>query len=400
MITFQAPQYFVDFISWFTREIPEQSSYWASRAVDACAVLPIGIDVSGVMSISQSQSVSRKCDSLRNSFKGKKIVLSYNTLDTRGEMDDVVMGLDRMLAQNPRWKEKVVLLQIICSSRAGESFGEYSISPFGDLTDPANARDDSWELEHVQYYKGQVSELEFHALLRASDTAIFPFTPGGPITAGLEYFICRQGDNKRPIISDTSPIAHQIPEAITYRQGDIDSIAKAINYALVLSDWPLMEKRHREEHGRGIMITAEHWTNSVLYSLADKLLKSHFQMKPLDAGSYDSGSLEGSTGTEYAPEVSSEEESGGGADNGRDNDGRGRDGGGDGGGESERNDDDREVEKDEKEDIRKEDSEEDTETEDDEQEATAVGQLKRSFMRVEREEDLGEEMIRKRSATV
>ncbi|KAH8126496.1 UDP-Glycosyltransferase/glycogen phosphorylase [Trichoderma asperelloides] len=240
-ITFQASEDVMDFIVWCARRPPDHSSYWATRAMDVCTVLPMGIDVSSVISAAQSQAARKQCESLRRAFKDRKIVVSYNTLDTRAEMADVAMGFDRMLTQMPQRKERVVLLQ-----------------------------------------------LEFHALLQASDAVIFPSTPGGSMTAALEYSVCRSRDNKRPIISDMNPVTRQIPGPITYRRGDIDSIARAISYALVLPNRSPMGKLHLEEYNFGIMNTAERWTNSVLHYLTEKLLPGRTLVDTSDGSTYGS----------------------------------------------------------------------------------------------------------------
>lgn len=292
IITFQAFEDVMDFVGWCARRPPDHSSYWVTRAMDVCAVLPMGIDVSSVISAAQSQAARKQCESLRRAFKDRKIVVSYNTLDTRAEMADVAMGFDRMLTQMPQWKDRVVLLQVICTSRAGGILGEYSTSLLDEFTGTVGVGYDSSQFQHVLPYKGQVSELEFHALLRASDAVIFPSTPGGPMTAALEYSVCRSRDNKRPIISDMNPVTRQIPEFITYRRGDIDSIARAINYALVLPDRSPMEKFHLEEYNFGIMNTAERWTNSILHYLTEKLLPSRTPAGTFDGSSYGSCSPE------------------------------------------------------------------------------------------------------------
>lgn len=273
----------MDFIAWCAKKLADQSLLWATRAMDSCTVLPMGIDLSSLVSVAQSQAVDQKCESLRRTFKDTKIVLSYSTPDTGAERKDVATGFNRMLAQMPLWKGGAILLQIICTSRARDSLGECSTSLFDEVIGSISVEYGSSEFQHVLHYRGQVSELEFHALLRISDAAIFPLTPGGPMTAALEYYVCRPRDNKRPIVSDLNPVAHQIPEPITYRQGDIDSIAKAIDYALLLSDRSPMRKLHLEEHHLGFLNTAESWTNTVLHDLTEDLLNERMLANTTDA---------------------------------------------------------------------------------------------------------------------
>ncbi|KAL6903121.1 glycosyltransferase family 20 protein [Trichoderma evansii] len=296
IITLQASEDMMAFVGWCAKKYPDQSSYWAARAMNACAVLPTGIDMS---SVAQGEAVNKEGESLRSIFKGRKIVVSYNTLDTGAEMEDILLGFNRMLTQMPQWKKRVIFLQVICTSRAEDSFGELSTSLFDELTDSISAEYGPAEFGHVLYYKGQVSELEFHALLRISDAAIFPLTPGGPMTAAIEYFICRPGDNKRPIVSEINPVTRQIPEPITYRRGDLDSIARAISYALELPDRPLMGRLHLGGYNFGNKNTAEHWTNSVLLYLTEKLLSDYAPADTSDTGAHGSCSPEERTEVQH-----------------------------------------------------------------------------------------------------
>ncbi|KAH6604352.1 hypothetical protein Trco_007798 [Trichoderma cornu-damae] len=383
LIVFQAPKYFAEFASWCAKDFQDRNVRRETRLVEACVVSPMGIDQSRVASIAWSEAVGKKCESLRGSFPGKKIIVSYGTPDGKGGMDEVVMGVDLLLTWTPRWKDKVVLLQIICSSGAESAYGESFVSLVSELMEQTNERHDSRGFGHVKRYRGRVSEIEYYSLLRASDAAIFPFAPGGMTTAGLEYAICQQGSSRRPIISDASPIAHQLPDAITYCPGDIHSIARAINHALVLSDWPLMGKPHCEEFGCAIVNTAERWMNCVLRSLVGNLLKRQPLGAPPDHNG-PRGSRPHEDYIEAAVEWAEHRHDGveGDAGQGSEEEGHGgHDDGSDGGAEGE-----------------EDESEEDTETEDTDEEARV---LMTGSERIERETgDRDEERAMPRAVTV
>ncbi|KAM0516953.1 hypothetical protein ACHAPE_005065 [Trichoderma viride] len=124
--------------------------------------------------------------------------------------------------------------------------------------------------------EGPVSELDFHALVRCSDAAIFSFAPGGRMTAALEYFVCQPKGEKRPIVSDSNPISDQVPGMIHYRRGDCGSIARAIDYTLQLPGglWMGTSGTPRlEDYDVGIFNTAEFWTKVVVRGLMKNLLR-------------------------------------------------------------------------------------------------------------------------------
>lgn len=265
LITFLEPEDAVDFRSWCVKNSLDRPSYWAARAMNSITSTPTGIDVSGIISVAQSEAFSERCEILRSFFKNRLLVLSYGTPGSKTEMEEVSRGYFRMLEQAPWWKGLPILFEVVCTSRADDSLEEYNM--FDDLFGSIESADSIW-------YKGYVSELDFHALARCSNAAIFSFAPGGPMTAALEYFVCQPRGSKRPIASLSNPIAHQVLGVIPYRRGDYDSIAGAINYALRLPGGLRMGTPRLEDYDVGIFNTAEWWTKAVLRDLMKNLLRA------------------------------------------------------------------------------------------------------------------------------
>lgn len=273
IISFQAPIHFERFKSWCAKESREWTPYWTSQAAKACVVYPMGIDASRVRSIAWNEAATNTCGFLRSSFKGKKIIVSYSTLDFSQEMAHVIKGFDRLETLFPRWRERAVLLQITnlpCLSR-DEGAPGLCINLVHTLTTQSNCS------APRKSFRGRLSESEYYALLRASDTIIFPFAPGNLMTAGLDYVLCQPGGNKRPIISDVNPLKYHLPAAITFPPWDIDSIARAFNYALEYSDQPPMALH--QGFDPFMVNTAENWMNSVLHALVDRLIQRRFLHK-------------------------------------------------------------------------------------------------------------------------
>lgn len=269
--TFLEPQNAVHFGSWCAQNSSDRPSYWATRAMDSCSSVPMGIDVSGIISVAQSEEVSERCEALRRALKNRRLVLSYGTLDSEMEMREVRGGYSRMIEQAPWWRESVILLQVVCTSRAHDPHKEeYSIFDYFTVSgESANS------ISSI-LCQSFVSELDFHALARCSDAAIFSFVPGGPMTAALEYFVCQSRGKKRPIVSDANPIVYQALGLIQYRLGDYDSIAWAIDYTLRLpgGHWTGIPQTPRlEDYDVDIFNTAEGWTKIVLRDLMEKLLR-------------------------------------------------------------------------------------------------------------------------------
>ncbi|KAK4060459.1 CAZyme family GT20 [Trichoderma aggressivum f. europaeum] len=232
LITFQSSIHHDQFLGWCAQEAFEWAPYVDSLVAEvakACFVHPMAIDTSRVISTAESEDVSQIYDSLKSSFADKKIIVSYNTVGYHEETAHVARAFDRLETQFPEWKGKVVFLQITslpCWYKEEEASG-----PHETLVDALAARNNNSEPRKWSF-KGRLSEEEHYALLRASDTTIFPFAPEGLMKAGLDFLLCHQGSNKRPVISDASPLRFQQQRVILFPRGDVDGIARALNKAL------------------------------------------------------------------------------------------------------------------------------------------------------------------------
>jgi trehalose 6-phosphate synthase/phosphatase len=262
IITFLEPGDAMDFSNWYAQNYSKRLPRWATRA------MPVGIDVSSIISAAQSEAVRERCESLRRAFKGRKIVFVYGMPDNEEEMEEVQYGYLRMLELAPWWGgSATIFLAVTCESRVHDPFEEeYSvIDKFVDTS----------EYVGLRWYKGCVSESDFHALIRCSDAAIFPFTPGGPMTAVLEYLVCHPPGNKRPIVSDINPMRYQVQGTVLYRRGDIDGIANVIDNVLNMPGGLWMEIPHPQDYAVSLFYTAKWWTRSILRFLMRALLRGH-----------------------------------------------------------------------------------------------------------------------------
>ncbi|KAJ4858293.1 glycosyltransferase family 20 domain-containing protein [Trichoderma breve] len=228
LLTFQAFIHSDQFLGWCAQEAPAwapHQDFLLGRVADLCFVHPMAIDASRVTSLASSEEVSQICDSLKSAFEDKKIIVSYSTPGFNEETAYVTQAFDRLETLFPRWRGKVVMLQI---TSLPWLYRDEGASESGEtLVDTLAAQNSS-----KKSFKDQLVETEHYALLRASDATIFPFAPEALIKAGLDFMLCQRGSNKRPVISETSPLRFQLPRAILFPRGDVDGIAKALDRAL------------------------------------------------------------------------------------------------------------------------------------------------------------------------
>lgn len=268
IITFLEHQDAMDFGSWCAQNSLDRPSYWATQGINLCKTVSTGIDVSGIALAAQNKAVSERCEILGRIFKNRALILSYGTPGSRTEMEEISEGYFRMVQRTPKLRESTILLEVVCTSR--DPIEEDSI-----LDGLQNLLDLDESVASIGC-EGWVSELDFHALARCSDAALFSFAPGGSFTAALEYFVCQPRGKKRPIVSSSNPILYQVPGLIPYRRGDYDSIAIAIYYTLRLPGGQrtgVPGTPRLEDCDMSIFYTAEQWTKYVLSSLIENLLR-------------------------------------------------------------------------------------------------------------------------------
>ncbi|OPB41423.1 hypothetical protein A0O28_0081430 [Trichoderma guizhouense] len=246
----------------------------------------MAIDASRVISLAGSEEVSQICDSLKSAFEDKKIIVSYSTPGFNEETAYVTQAFDRLETLFPRWRGKVVMLQI---TSVPWLYRDEGASESGEtLVDTLAAQNSS-----KKSIKDQLVETELYALLQASDATIFPFAPEALMKAGLDFMLCQRGGNKRPVISETSPLRFQLPRAILFPRGDVDGVARALDRALEFSfecpmchnqpgAWVCPECSNRPPTTphrvlEPLMIpTVEEWVGSVTARLVDKVLQYRF----------------------------------------------------------------------------------------------------------------------------
>ncbi|KKP04828.1 hypothetical protein THAR02_03086 [Trichoderma harzianum] len=280
IMTFQAFIHSDQFLGWCAQESPAwapHQDFSVAGVANSCFVHPMAIDASRVISVAWSEEVSQICDSLKSAFEDKKIIVSYSTPGFKEETAYVTQAFDRLETLFPRWRGKVVMLQI--TSLPWLYRDEGASESDGTLADTLAAQNSNKKL-----FKDQLVETEHYALLRASDATIFPFAPEALMKAGLDFMLCQRGGNKRPVILETSPLRFQLPRAILFPRGDVDGVARALDRALEFSfecprchnqpdAWECPECSERQPTTphrvlEPLMIpTAEEWVGSVMARL-------------------------------------------------------------------------------------------------------------------------------------
>ncbi|KAI3325681.1 glycosyltransferase family 20 protein [Xylariaceae sp. AK1471] len=275
LIGFQSYSYSRHFTSCCTRILDFPSDATGVDAFGArveVGVYPIGIDAKRVEELAWSKEVSEKCDALKEMYKGKKIIVGRDRLDSVRGVAQKLMAFERFLDLYPEWREKVVLIQVTSpTSIQDEKDAENKIaSRVNELVMKINGTFGSLGFSPVQHYPQYLAPDEYFALLRAADIGLITSVRDGMNTTSLEYVVCQRDTHGPVILSEFSGTAGSLRDAIHINPWDLSNVAKQIHNALTMSS----EKRQSMQSNLYAHVTTQtvqSWITKFLRKLVGTL---------------------------------------------------------------------------------------------------------------------------------
>ncbi|KAI1424160.1 trehalose-phosphatase [Xylaria sp. FL1777] len=241
LIGFQSYSYSRHFTSCCTRILDFPSDATGVDAFGArveVGVYPIGIDTKRVENLAWTKEVSEKYDALGEMYKGKKIIVGRDRLDSVRGVTQKLMAFERFLELYPEWREKVVLIQVTSPTnmKEGKEDSENKIaSKVNELVMRINGTFGSLGFSPVQHYPQYLAPDEYFALLRAADIGLITSVRDGMNTTSLEYVVCQRDTHGPLILSEFSGTAGSLRDAIHINPWDLTNVAGQINNALTMS---------------------------------------------------------------------------------------------------------------------------------------------------------------------
>jgi trehalose 6-phosphate synthase/phosphatase len=281
MIAFQSFSYSRHFSSCCERILGFESSsagvdaYGAHVAID---VFPIGINVENVRKAAFTDpSIDKTISAIRQLYGDKKIIVGRDRLDTIRGVAQKLMAFEMFLARYPKWRDKVVLIQVTSPTSVQEEQEdaqhkiEHKIS---DLVSKINGEYGSLSHSPVQHYPQYLSKHEYFALLRIADVGLITSVRDGMNTTSLEYVVCQKENHGPLILSEFSGTAGSLRDAIHINPWDLGGVADAIKRAL---DMPPKERdqSQRKLYNQVTTHPVSQWCNSFLKRLLTNLASNN-----------------------------------------------------------------------------------------------------------------------------
>ncbi|MBD8063886.1 trehalose-6-phosphate synthase [Devosia sp. PTR5] len=207
------------------------------------AAFPIGSDPDAFARLAASPAATKMIHRMRRVLADQRLVLGVDRLDYSKGLPQRVEAYEKLLANNPRLRRTVHMLQVAPPSR--DSIKEYQ--EIGDTLDAMCGRvmgrfaEPDWQpLTYVKRAYGQPSLAGLYRLARVG--LVTPLRDGMNLVA--HEFVGSQ-DPQDPgvlVLSRFAGAAEIFPEALQVNPFDTDETAEALRMAL---DMPLDERRER-----------------------------------------------------------------------------------------------------------------------------------------------------------
>lgn len=243
-------------------------------------IMPVGIHMGQLMGSLMLADTQTRISELKAQFKGKTVILGFDDLDIFKGISLKLLAMEQLLIQHPKWKGKLVMVQIANPASAKESLEVQD--EIHETVKRINEGFGSEDYEPVVLIERSVSLHERIAFYTIAECCVVTAVRDGLNLIPYEYTICRQGnpEDDSPkqsmlVVSEFIGCSPSLSGAIRVNPWNIDAVAEAMNTALCLVG-PEKEMRH-EKHYRYISThDVTYWVRSFMGDL-ERTCKLHAQ---------------------------------------------------------------------------------------------------------------------------
>lgn len=215
---------------------------YGTRAVRLEA-LPIGIapaEFSGLLA--NDEKTKSHLSELKKRFQGRRLILGVDRLDYTKGIPERLRAFRRLLSDYPKWRGKVVLVQVAVPSRERLRMYTRLRKEVGELVSEINGEWGTAEWSPIIYLRRNLPRAELTALYAAADVALITALRDGLNLVAKEYVACKPNGDGVLILSEFAGAAAEMGEAIMINPYDEERTAAAIDRALSL---PPVQRRDR-----------------------------------------------------------------------------------------------------------------------------------------------------------
>jgi trehalose 6-phosphate synthase/phosphatase len=231
----------------------------------AIGVYPIGINSKKFLKAQQSDEYHQHLNEYRETYQGKKIVLSVERLDYTKGIPRRLDAIERYLSQAAQ-SDDIVFIFINVPSR--KSVPEYQdlLEDLQGRVSQINGQYSTIQNVPIHFIHKSINFSELSALYSLADVAMVTPLMDGMNLVAKEYLACQQAKSGVLILSEFAGAAQELPNALIVNPYNINEVAQAIKKALTLTEAE-KQKMIMPMKERVIKYDARHWADSFIQDL-------------------------------------------------------------------------------------------------------------------------------------
>lgn len=243
--------------------------------VTRLGVYPIGIDSDKFNHQINSPECREHMETLRQTYEGKKIILSVERLDYTKGILQKLDAIERFLSESPERSDLVFIF--ICVPSRGQVVEYQNLIQNVEIrVSKINGKYSTINNSPIHFIHKSVPFSQLCAIYALADIAIVTPLIDGMNMVAKEYVACQQGEGGVLILSEFAGSAQELFNAIVVNPYDIRGVADSIKTALEL---PEKDKRQMIQpmRERVLKFNARHWAQLFIKDLTDESIQRRHQ---------------------------------------------------------------------------------------------------------------------------
>ncbi|KAF9960319.1 Trehalose-6-P synthase/phosphatase complex synthase subunit [Modicella reniformis] len=238
----------------------------SNEQIKVKCTFPIGIDPEKFAEGLKESTVINRIQSLREKFKGVKLIVGVDRLDYIKGVPQKMHALEVFLSEHPEWIGKVVLVQVAVPSRQDVEEYQSLRAIVNELVGRINSMYGTIEFQPIHFLHKSVNFEELVALYAVSDVCLISSTRDGMNLVSYEYICCQQENRGVLILSEFAGAAQSLNGSIIVNPWNTGELANAIYEAVTMSE-ETRKTNHQKLFRYVTKYTAAYWGISFVNEL-------------------------------------------------------------------------------------------------------------------------------------
>jgi trehalose 6-phosphate synthase/phosphatase len=232
----------------------------------AVGVYPIGINSKKFLKELESDEYHRYLSEYRETYRGKKIVLSVERLDYTKGIPRRLDAIERYLSQ-AQTRDDIVFIFINVPSRGDVPEYQDLLEDLQGRVGQINGKYATIKNVPVHFIHKSINFSQLCALYSLADVALVTPLIDGMNLVAKEYLACQQDKNGVLILSEFAGAAQELPNALIVNPYNVIEVVQSIKKALELTEAEKL-KMNLPMKERVIKYDARHWAKSFIQDLS------------------------------------------------------------------------------------------------------------------------------------